>query len=189
MVCVEAGSSLDQAILRASEELVIALPAIAHELRIVATEIRAGKARLQAFHDLAKRTGLDEVRAFVTVLIQTDRFGTSIAQSPQDTRGYPADQTTATGGRARGQGRGQTRVSAGVVPAAVALRRVSRPGSGKDHSCLRRLANRKHVFLQRRNRVDTTTLVLLAVTGVLVVLCAAPAEPPQSFGITEEREQ
>jgi len=81
VVCVEAGSSLDQAILRASEELVIALPAIAHELRIVATEIRAGKARLQAFQGLAKRTGLDEVRAFVTVLIQTDRFGTSIAQA------------------------------------------------------------------------------------------------------------
>lgn len=81
VVCVEAGSSLDQAILRASEELNIALPAIAHELRIVATEVRAGKARLQAFQDLAKRTALDEVRAFVTVLIQTDRFGTSIAQA------------------------------------------------------------------------------------------------------------
>jgi tight adherence protein C len=81
VVCVEAGSSLDQAILKASEELEIAMPAIAHELRTVATEIRAGKQRLDAFQDLAKRTNLDDVRALVAMLIQTDRFGTSIAQA------------------------------------------------------------------------------------------------------------
>lgn len=81
VVCVEAGSSLDQAILRASEELGIARPAMAHELRTVSTEIRAGKPRLDAFQDLAKRTNLDDVRAVVAVLIQTDRFGTSIAQA------------------------------------------------------------------------------------------------------------
>jgi len=81
VVCVEAGSSLDQAILKASEELEIAMPAMAHELRTVATEIRAGKQRLDAFQDLAKRTNLDDVRALVAMLIQTDRFGTSIAQA------------------------------------------------------------------------------------------------------------
>jgi tight adherence protein C len=81
VVCVEAGSSLDQAILRSSEELEIALPVMAYELRVVATEIRAGKPRLDAFQDLARRTGLDEVRALVAVLIQTDRFGTSIGQA------------------------------------------------------------------------------------------------------------
>ncbi len=81
VVCVEAGSSLDQAILKASEELEIAMPAMAHELRTVATEIRAGKPRLDAFQDLAKRTNLDDVRALVAMLIQTDRFGTSIAQA------------------------------------------------------------------------------------------------------------
>jgi tight adherence protein C len=81
VVCVEAGSSLDQAILRASEELEIALPAIATELNTVATEIRAGKPRLEAFQDFAKRTGVDDVRALVAMLIQTDRFGTSIAQA------------------------------------------------------------------------------------------------------------
>ena len=81
VVCVEAGSSLDQAILKASEELEIAMPAMAHELRTVATEIRAGKPRLDAFQDLAKRTNLDDVRALVGMLIQTDRFGTSIAQA------------------------------------------------------------------------------------------------------------
>jgi tight adherence protein C len=81
VVCVEAGSSLDQAILRASEELEIASPAIATELSTIATEIRAGKPRLEAFQDFAKRTGVDDVRALVGMLIQTDRFGTSIAQA------------------------------------------------------------------------------------------------------------
>ena len=80
VVCVEAGTSLDQAILKGSTELEISLPAIARELRIVATETRAGKPRLEAFQDLARRTGVDDVRSLVAMLIQTDRFGTSIAQ-------------------------------------------------------------------------------------------------------------
>ena len=81
VVCVEAGSSLDQAIMRASEELEIALPGLARELRTVTNEIRAGKPRLEAFQGLAKRTQVDDVRALVTMLTQTDRFGTSIAQA------------------------------------------------------------------------------------------------------------
>jgi tight adherence protein C len=81
VVCVEAGSSLDQAILRTSEELEIALPALAQELRIVNGEIRAGKPRVEAFQGLAKRTEINEVRALVSMLMQTDRFGTSIAQA------------------------------------------------------------------------------------------------------------
>jgi tight adherence protein C len=80
VVCVEAGSSLDQAIVKTSRELEIALPAIARELTTVATEIRAGKPRMEAFQDLAKRTGVADVRSLVAMLIQTDRFGTSIAQ-------------------------------------------------------------------------------------------------------------
>ena len=81
VVCVEAGSSLDQAILKASNELEIALPAIARELKAVATETRAGKPRLQAFQNLARRTNVEDVRALVAMFTQTDRFGTSIAQS------------------------------------------------------------------------------------------------------------
>ena len=65
----------------ASEELEIALPALAQELRTVTGEIRAGKPRLEAFHDFAHRTKLDDVRALVAMLTQTDRFGTSIAQA------------------------------------------------------------------------------------------------------------
>jgi tight adherence protein C len=81
VVCVEAGSSLDQAIMRASEELDLALPALAIELRTVTAEIRAGKPRLEAFQSLARRTNVEDVRALVAMLTQTDRFGTSIAQA------------------------------------------------------------------------------------------------------------
>jgi tight adherence protein C len=81
VVCVEAGSSLDQAIMRTSEELEVALPALAVELRTVTAEIRAGKPRLEAFQGLARRTDVEDVRALVTMLTQTDRFGTSIAQA------------------------------------------------------------------------------------------------------------
>jgi tight adherence protein C len=81
VVCVEAGSSLDQAIVRASDELEFALPSLAQELRTVTSEIRAGKPRLEAFQGLAQRTGVEDIRALVAMLTQTDRFGTSIAQA------------------------------------------------------------------------------------------------------------
>jgi tight adherence protein C len=80
VVCIEAGSSLDQAIVKASGELEIALPVIAKEFKTLSSQIRAGKPRMDAFRDLAKRTGVDDVKSLVGMLIQTDRFGTSIAQ-------------------------------------------------------------------------------------------------------------
>ena len=81
IVCLEAGSSLDQAIVKASEELAIAYPDLADELRILTTETRAGKSRLEAFKNLAQRTQVEDVRALVAMLVQTDRFGTSVAQA------------------------------------------------------------------------------------------------------------
>jgi tight adherence protein C len=81
IVCIEAGSSLDQAILKASEELDLAHPALARELRIFITETRAGKARMEAFRNLASRTNVEDIRSLVTMLTQTDRFGTSVAQA------------------------------------------------------------------------------------------------------------
>jgi len=80
-VCVEAGSGLDQAIAKASDELQTSHPALAEEFRAITTEIRAGKARLHAFRSFAERTGLDEVQTLVSMLTQTDRFGTSIGQA------------------------------------------------------------------------------------------------------------
>jgi tight adherence protein C len=81
IVCVEAGSSLDQALMKASDELEIAYPALTGELRLITTEIRAGRGRLEAFKNFAERTKVDDVRALVAMLVQTDRFGTSIAQA------------------------------------------------------------------------------------------------------------
>jgi tight adherence protein C len=81
VVCVEAGSGLDQAIVKAAEELQIVHPDIAYELRLVTTETRAGKPRLEAFKNFAGRTGVEDVRSLVAMLIQTDRFGTSIGQA------------------------------------------------------------------------------------------------------------
>jgi tight adherence protein C len=80
-VCVEAGSGLDQAIIKASEELAIAHPEVAAELKLVTTETRAGKPRTEAFKNFSTRTGVDDVRSLVAMLIQTDRFGTSIGQA------------------------------------------------------------------------------------------------------------
>lgn len=81
IVCVEAGAGLDAAIVKAAEELAISYPALADELRLITTETRAGKPRLEAFKNFAARTGVEDVRALVAMLIQTDKFGTSIAQA------------------------------------------------------------------------------------------------------------
>ncbi|MBK5297983.1 MAG: type II secretion system F family protein [Vicinamibacteria bacterium] len=81
IVCVEAGAGLDAAIVKASEELALAYPYLAEELRMINIETRAGKPRLEAFRNFAQRTGVDDVRALVAMLVQTDRFGTSIAQA------------------------------------------------------------------------------------------------------------
>lgn len=81
IVCLEAGSALDQAILKVSEELELAYPALAEEFKMIITETRAGKPRLEAFRNFASRTGVDDVRALVAMLVQTDRFGTSVSQA------------------------------------------------------------------------------------------------------------
>ena len=79
IVCLEAGSAMDQAIIKATDELDVSYPALAQEFRLVVTETRAGKPRMEAFRNLASRTGTDDIRALVAMLVQTDRFGTSIA--------------------------------------------------------------------------------------------------------------
>jgi tight adherence protein C len=81
IVCVEAGCGLDQAIVKASDELGLTYPALAYELRLITTEIRAGKTRMEAFKNFAARTLVDDVQSLVALLVQTDKFGTSIAQA------------------------------------------------------------------------------------------------------------
>ena len=81
VVSVEAGLGLDQAIQRVSEELAFAHPDLCEELRLINFELRAGKPRGEALHNLGERTGVDDVISLVAMLVQTDKFGTSVAQS------------------------------------------------------------------------------------------------------------
>lgn len=81
IVCIESGSGIDQALNRVAEELALPYPALARELEMISSETRAGKPRLEAFKNFAARTKVDDVRSLVAMLIQTDRFGTSIGQA------------------------------------------------------------------------------------------------------------
>lgn len=81
IVCIESGSGVDQALNRVGEELAIAYPTLSKELLQIASETRAGTPRMQAFRNFAERTRVDDVRALVTMLVQTDRFGTSLGQA------------------------------------------------------------------------------------------------------------
>jgi tight adherence protein C len=81
VVSVEAGLGLDQAIQRVGEELAFAHRDLSDELRLINLELRAGKARAEALRNLADRTGVDDVASLVAMLVQTDKFGTSVAQS------------------------------------------------------------------------------------------------------------
>jgi len=81
VVCVEAGLGLDAAINRVGEEMKVSNTLISEEFRLLGLELRAGKTRRDALKNLGLRTGLDEVKSLMTLLIQTDKFGTSIAQA------------------------------------------------------------------------------------------------------------
>jgi tight adherence protein C len=81
VVSVEAGLGLDQAIQRVGTELAFAHPDLCDELRLINFELRAGKGRAEALTNLAERTGVDDVTSLVAMLVQTDKFGTSVAQS------------------------------------------------------------------------------------------------------------
>jgi tight adherence protein C len=81
VVSVEAGLGLDQAIQRVGAELDFAHPDLSDELRLINLELRAGKGRVEALRNLADRTGVDDIVSLVAMLVQTDKFGTSVAQS------------------------------------------------------------------------------------------------------------
>ncbi|MEW6749879.1 MAG: type II secretion system F family protein [Candidatus Latescibacterota bacterium] len=80
IVCVEAGLGLNAAIQRVSKEMRTTYPELSRELTILDQEIFLGKGRGEAFRNMARRTGVDELRSLATVLMQSDRMGTSIAQ-------------------------------------------------------------------------------------------------------------
>jgi tight adherence protein C len=81
VICIEAGLSIDQATVRVADELQISEPVISDELSLVNLEQRAGRPRSDAWRNMAERTDVDSVRAMVSVLIQADQFGTSVAKT------------------------------------------------------------------------------------------------------------
>ena len=81
VICIEAGLSIDQATVRVADELQISEPVISDELSLVNLEQRAGRPRAEAWRNMAERTDVDSVRAMVSVLIQADQFGTSVAKT------------------------------------------------------------------------------------------------------------
>jgi tight adherence protein C len=81
VICVEAGLSLDQAMMRVGQDLSHAHPELSGEFHLFDLETRAGKPRVEALRNLSERTGVDDIRSLVGTLIQTDRFGTSVAQA------------------------------------------------------------------------------------------------------------
>ena len=81
MVCVEAGLGLDAALVKVTDEMRLRSEALAEELHLLTLELRAGSSREKALRNLALRTGVEEVNTFASMLIQADRFGTSIGDS------------------------------------------------------------------------------------------------------------
>lgn len=81
LVCVEAGQGLDQAIIRVAKEIESSYPALAEEFQIVAYEMKAGKDKSRVLRDMGERVDIQDINSFVTTLIQSATFGTSIAES------------------------------------------------------------------------------------------------------------
>ncbi len=81
LVCVEAGQSLDQCIVRVARELRASYPALAEEFEVVAYEMKAGKDKVGVLNDLGERCGIQDISSFVTVLVQSAAFGTSISDA------------------------------------------------------------------------------------------------------------
>ena len=114
VICMEAGLGMDQALIRIGEELRLGHKDLSDELLLIRLEQRAGKPRIEAWRNMANRTGLEIFRSFVNMLVQTERFGTPLSKS----LGYFADSLTDTsptaGGRDGGKNNRQACISTGA---------------------------------------------------------------------------
>jgi tight adherence protein C len=81
VICLEAGCSLDHAIVKSSDELRLSRRELADELALITHEIRAGRSRADAFRQFGARSSLEEIQSLVSILVQTDRYGTSVTQA------------------------------------------------------------------------------------------------------------
>ncbi|HKL45355.1 MAG TPA: type II secretion system F family protein [Roseovarius sp.] len=81
LTCVEAGQSLDQSIIRVANEIAASYPALAEEYEIVSQQVKAGRDKASVLNEMAERCGVQDISSFVTVLVQSQTFGTSIADA------------------------------------------------------------------------------------------------------------
>jgi tight adherence protein C len=124
VICVEAGMGLDSAINKVAEELGLGSPELSEEFHLMNLELRAGKQRADALKNLALRTNLDEIRSLTTLLVQTDKFGTSMA----DALRLLPDPEISAGRRDGGETAGQNGHTPGSLYFSIAI-------SGDSGSC------------------------------------------------------
>ena len=132
VVSVEAGLGLDQAIQHVGRELQVSHPELSEELSLVTLEMRAGKRRSDALRNFAERTGEPEIRKLVAILIQNDRFGTSMGESLRTHSDFMRVAPAAGGRGARRQGGRETGVPDFLFHFAVDADRGGGPGHSTD---------------------------------------------------------
>jgi hypothetical protein len=134
-VCVEAGLSLERALAKVAGEIHIKSAALAQELQLVLMEMRAGFSKEKALRNLALRSGVEDVDTLVAMLIQSERFGTSMGESLR-AFGESACQAQCDRGGSSGQDRAETIVPAGVLhlPHADAGADRARGDTGVSHA-------------------------------------------------------
>ena len=132
IVCIEAGSGIDQALSKVAEELTLSYPPLARELEMITMETRAGKPRMEAFKNFAERTKVDDVRSLVAMLVQTDRFGTSIGQALRTHAEVSRTKRRQRGGREGRQTRRQAALPSDLLSLSGVLRDRARTIHGPD---------------------------------------------------------
>jgi hypothetical protein len=108
VITMEAGLGLNAAMLRVCDELKTVHPDISKEFELANLEIRVGRERSEALRNLADRTGVEDLNSLVAMLIQADRFGTSIARAGPSVFRQPQNETTSTSGTSSPEGGFQT---------------------------------------------------------------------------------
>ena len=132
VVSVEAGLGLDQAIQHVARELQVSHPQLSEEMSLVMLEMRAGKRRSDALRNFAERTGEQEIRKLVAILIQNDRFGTSMGESLRTHSDFMRIAPPAGSRRARRQGGREAGIPDFLFHTAVDADRGGRPGHPAD---------------------------------------------------------
>ena len=143
IICVEAGLSMDQATARTAQELRMSQPAISDELDIVVLEQRAGRARSDAWKEFAERTAVDNVRRLVSVLVQSEQLGTSVAKTLRIHSDTLRTQRRQESRRESGEDHRQTGLSTRLFYLSLSV--PGHPGPGGNFNCQRVFRRTLHI--------------------------------------------